>query len=66
MKKLTSIILILFLSLLSSPSWSEGMLGETFWCGFFGLECKEIPSHRLIENGGVYFEVGKNGIVRQT
>ena len=54
------LFLIISIFLLSSPSWSEGVFKGTFWCGIFGLECKEIPSHRLIENGGVYFEVGKN------
>ena len=37
MKKLTSIIFILFLSLLSSPSWSESLV-----CKYTGLFCPSI------------------------
>ena len=49
-------ILIIILSLsFSSPSWGKGIL-----CDYFGIKCKEIPSHRIIENGGMYFEIDSN------
>ena len=52
MKKLTSIILILFLSLLSSPSWSENLV-----CKYTGFNCPpEILEAALIKVGGIYYK----------
>ncbi|MFL2814746.1 MAG: hypothetical protein ACJ0BU_08295 [Candidatus Puniceispirillales bacterium] len=56
MKKLTSIILILFLSLLSSPSWSENLV-----CKYTGFICPEIDDLiELKEIDGVYFNKSTN------
>ena len=52
MRKLTSIILILFLSLLSSPSWSENLV-----CKYTGFNCPEIDDfEELIEFDGLYYK----------
>ena len=52
MKKLTSIILILFLSLLSSPSWSE-----TLVCKYTGFNCPEIDDfEELIQVDGLFYK----------
>ena len=52
MKKLTSIILILFLSLLSSPSWSENLV-----CKYTGFSCPEIDDFKeLVEVDGLFFK----------
>ena len=51
MNKLTSIILILFLSLLSSPSWSENLV-----CKYTGFNCPEIEFEELVEVDGLFFK----------
>ena len=52
MKKLTSIILILFLSLLSSPSWSENLV-----CKYTGFSCPEIDDfEELNKVDGLYYK----------
>ena len=53
-KKENIIFTIFFLVFFSSTTFGQG-----FWCNF-GFQCDEIPSHRIIENGGVHYEIGKN------
>ena len=52
MKKLISIILILFLSFLSSPSWSENLV-----CKYTGFNCPEIDDfEELVEVDGLFYK----------
>ena len=52
LQKITSIILILFLSLLSSPSWSESLV-----CKYTGFNCSEIDDFgELVKLEGIFYK----------
>ena len=51
MKKLPLIILILFLSFLTSHSW-----GETLVCKYTGFNCPEITLNDLVKREGLFYK----------